>query len=181
MCVALGLAPGIVLPTLTGLAPGGQGAAIGRHAGLFLPGTGSYPAPVIAIAIAALTGVLVAARGTRRAAPSPAWACGQPAAAELRWTSAAFTKPLRLVLDVVLRPRREVTVAQAGGLVQSVEYKGEVPSLLGTAMYEPTVRGGLRAAAVARRMQSGNVRTYAAYLLALVIGLLVLIYTGVLG
>jgi hypothetical protein len=48
-------------------------------------------------------------------------------------------------------------------------------------VYEPTVRAGMRAASVARRLQSGNVRTYAAYLLGLVIGLLVLIYTGVLG
>ena len=41
-------------------------------------------------------------------------------------------------------------------------------------LYEPTVRAGLRAAAFARRLQSGNVRTYAGYLLGLVIGLLVL-------
>ena len=43
------------------------------------------------------------------------------------------------------------------------------------------MRGGLRAAALARRLQSGNVRTYAAYLLALVLGLLALVYSGVLG
>ena len=136
---------------------------------------------MIALAIIALTGVLVAARGRRRAAPSPAWACGQPVAVELRWSSAAFTKPLRLVLDVVLRARREVATTRSGGLVQSVAYTGEVPSLLGSSLYEPTVRGGLRAAALARRMQSGNVRTYAAYLLALVLGLLALVYSGVLG
>jgi hypothetical protein len=52
---------------------------------------------------------------------------------------------------------------------------------LDAALYEPTVRAGLRAAAVARRLQSGNVRTYAAYLLGLVIGLLVLAYSGALG
>ena len=66
-------------------------------------------------------------------------------------------------------------------MVQSVTYTGHVPSLLDTTLYEPTVRTGLRAAAVARRLQSGNVRTYAAYLLGLVIGLIVLTYAGVLG
>ncbi len=40
---------------------------------------------------------------------------------------------------------------------------------------------GLRAAALARRTQSGNVRTYAAYLLGLVMALLVLAQTGILG
>jgi hypothetical protein len=56
-----------------------------------------------------------------------------------------------------------------------------VPSLVDTLLYEPTVRGGLRAASVARRLQSGNVRTYAAYLLALVAALLVLVRAGILG
>ncbi len=99
----------------------------------------------------------------------------------LGWTSAGFTKPLRLVLEALLRPRRAVEVERSGGMVQSIAYTGHVPSLLDTALYEPTVRTGLRAAAVARRLQSGSVRTYAAYLLGLVIGLLVLAHTGVLG
>jgi hypothetical protein len=99
----------------------------------------------------------------------------------LGWTSAAFTKPLRLVLEALLRPRRSIEVDTARGMVQNITYTGHVPSLLDAALYEPTVRAGLRAAAVARRLQSGNVRTYAAYLLGLVIGLLVLAYSGALG
>ena len=72
-------------------------------------------------------------------------------------------------------------VVRAGGMVQGITYTGHVPSLVDTLLYEPTVRGGLRAASVARRLQSGNVRTYAAYLLALVAALLVLVRAGVLG
>jgi hypothetical protein len=125
--------------------------------------------------------MLVGVRGKRRAATTPTWACGQPVVGALGWTSAGFTKPLRLVLEVLLRPRRAVEVERDGGMVQSITYTGHVPSLLDAALYEPTVRAGLRAAAVARRLQSGNVRTYAAYLLGLVIGLLVLAHIGVLG
>jgi len=180
MCGLLGLAPGLVLPTLAGLAPGGA-PALARHAGLFIPGTGSYPAPAVAVAILSLTCLLSAARGRRRAAPSPVWACGQPAGEDLRWTSAGFAKPVQLVLDAVLRPHREVAVERSGGLVQGVVYTGEVPSLLAGALYEPTVRGGLRVAARARRLQSGNVRTYAAYLLVLVLSLLALVHWGALG
>lgn len=65
--------------------------------------------------------------------------------------------------------------------MQGVVYTGEVPSLLAGALYEPTVRGGLRVAARARRLQSGNVRTYAAYLLVLVLSLLALVHWGALG
>src|SRR5450759_3654391 len=112
---------------------------------------------------------------------SPSWACGQPVVRALGWSSAGFTKPLRLVLEAVLRPRREIEVVRGGGMVQRVTYTGHVPSLLDASVYEPTVRAGLRAASFARRLQSGNVRTYAGYLLGLVIGLLVLVHTGVLG
>jgi hypothetical protein len=152
-----------------------------RHAGLILPGTGSYLPLPFAVALAALTAALIGLRGKRRAAPTPSWVCGQPVVAALSWSSAGFTKPLRLVLEGVLRPRREIEVVRGGGMVQSVRYEGHVPSLLDASVYEPTVRAGLRAAAVARRLQSGNVRTYAGYLLGLVIGLLILVHVGVLG
>ncbi len=70
MCVALGLAPGLLLPTLAGLAPGAGAPVAALGAGLHVPGTGSYPTLGLALAIAALTGVLASARGKRRAAPS---------------------------------------------------------------------------------------------------------------
>ncbi len=189
LCVLLGLIPGVLLPTLAALAPAAAGAhgAVAatvalpaRRLGLVLPGTGSYPALVLAIALAALTTVLVRARGSRRAAPAPVWACGQPLAPELGWTSAAFAKPLRLVLEALLRPRRRIEIVRGGGMIQRITYSGHVPSLVDTLLYEPTVRAGLRAAAVARRLQTGSIRTYAAYLLGLVIGLLALARAGVL-
>jgi hydrogenase-4 component B len=181
MCIALGLLPGLVLPTLTGLAPNAHGAVLARHAGLVLPGTGSFPSLTLGLALAVLTTILIGVRGKRRAATTPTWVCGQPVVGALGWTSAGFTKPLRLVLEVLLRPSRSIEVERDRGVLRGITYTGHVPSLLDAALYEPTVRAGLRAAAVARRLQSGNVRTYAAYLLGLVIGLLVLARAGVLG
>ncbi len=178
LCVLLGLVPGLILPTLEGLAPGANGAVYTHHVGLIIPGTGSYPTLGIALVLAVLMVVLVRLRGTRRAAPAPTWACGQPVVPALLWTSAAFTKPLRLVLESLFRPERTVEVVREGGMVQGVAYSGHVPSLVDTHLYEPTIRTGLRAARVARRLQTGNVRTYAAYLLALVLGLLALARLG---
>jgi hydrogenase-4 component B len=180
MCIVLGLVPGLLLPTLAGLAPGAGGAAFARHAGLAVPGTGSYLPLPLTLALTAVTAALVGLRGRRRASPAPSWACGQPVTGALGWTSAGFTKPLRLVLEAVFRPHREIEVTPGGGMVQGVAYTGHVPSLLDASVYEPTVRAGLRAAAVARRLQSGNVRAYAGYLLGLVVGLLALAYAGVL-
>jgi hypothetical protein len=181
LCVVIGVVPGLIVPTLAGLAPGASDDVLARHAGLAVPGTGSLPALGLAIALLVLSAALIRARGTRRAAPAPTWACGQPVTPALSWTSAGFTKPLRLVLEAVLRPRREIEVVEERGLVARVSYSSEVPSLADAQLYEPAIRAGLRGATIARRLQTGNVRTYALYLLALVLGLLALVRTGALG
>lgn len=181
LCLAIGLVPGLIVPTLAGLAPGAGDDVLAHHAGLAVPGSGYMPALALAVALLALTAVLVRARGARRAAPAPTWVCGQSVTPALNWTSAGFTKPLRLVLEALLRPKREITAVEERGLVQRIEYSSHVPSLGDTLLYEPAIRAGLRGAAAARRLQTGNVRTYAFYLLALVLGLLTLVRTGVLG
>jgi hydrogenase-4 component B len=178
-CVALGAAPGLLLPALMELAP--QGGGFATEPGLWVPGTGSLPSPWLLFGLLALTALLWRLRGARRSAPVPAWACGQPIEPRLAWSSAGFTKPLRLVLEGVMRPRREIATAREHGLVRSVRYSGEVPHLFDTALYGPLRRGALRGARVARRIQSGSVRAYAAYLLALMLALLVLVRMGAIG
>ena len=100
------------------------------------------------------------------------WACGQPLDRGLLWTSAGFTKPLRRVGEAVLRPRREVLVRSAGGVVQGVSYRGRVPHHLEAALYAPVRRAALAGAHQARRIQSGRIGTYLAYLIVLVVALL---------
>ena len=112
------------------------------------------------------------ARGRRVAAPAPAWACGQRLEPALHWTSAGFTKPVRLVLESLLRPEREITVSTEGGIVQSVRYRGRVPLLIEERVYAPLAAGALRGAAIARRLQSGRLGVYAVYLTGLLVGVL---------
>ncbi|HEX6024072.1 MAG TPA: proton-conducting transporter membrane subunit [Solirubrobacter sp.] len=180
LCVAVGLAPGLLFPTLVSLAPGDLGFAT-DSLGLDLPGTGSLPTWGLLLALAAATALLVRLRGNRRAQTAPTWACGQPVTPALHWTSAGFTKPLRLVFEALLRPRRELEIVREGGIVQRIAYSREVHSPADRLLYRPAIRAGLRGAAIARKLQTGNVRTYAAYLLALVIALLALVRTGALG
>ena len=104
-CVVLGLVPGPALPAAgrrsrRGPRPRPTGV------GLDLPGTGVAAAPSGSRSRSSRSrALLVRLRGRRSAAPAPSWACGQRSCRALAWTSAGFTKPLRLVLEVVLRPR----------------------------------------------------------------------------
>ena len=178
-CVVLGAVPGLLFGRLVGLAP--WGATVPLHAGLVVPGTGSLPTLGIAAALLLGTALLAGLRGRRAAAPTPTWACGQLVEPALAWTSAGFTKPLRLTLEGVLRPEREITVRSAGGVVQEIAYRGHVPHLFDEWVYRPVVRVSLLAAGYARRLQSGSLAAYVAYLAALVLALLAAARLGVIG
>jgi hypothetical protein len=115
------------------------------------------------------------------AATAPTWACGQLVQPQLAWTSAGFTKPLRLVLEAVLRPQREIAVRASGGVVQEVSYSGRVPHLIDERLYAPVVRSALVTARHARRLQTGRLGTYVGYLIALVLVLLAAAKAGVIG
>jgi hydrogenase-4 component B len=178
-CVALGAVPGLLVPALMELSP--PGGAIATEPALAVPGTGSLPSLWLAVGIVGLTALAWRLRGGRRSAAVPAWACGQRIEPALRWSSAGFTKPLQLVLEGVLRPRREIETVHEGGLVHAVRYRGEIPHLFDTALYGPVRRGALTGARMARRIQSGSVRAYAAYLLALLLVMLLAVRVGAIG
>jgi hydrogenase-4 component B len=178
-CIVLGLAPGVLFGSLVGLAP--WAAAQPPHVGLPLPTTGSLPTAGIAIVLIVAAAALILARGRRVAAPAPSWACGQLVEPQLEWTSAGFTKPLRVTLEAVLRPEREVIVRASGGVVQEVSYAGRVPHLIDERVYRPSARIALRGARAARRVQSGQLGVYVLYLIGLVVALLAAAHIGVIG
>jgi len=178
-CVVLGLAPGVLFGALVGLAPGSSG--LPAHLGLYLPGTGSLPTVGVAVALVGLTVAFVVLRGNRRAVSAPTWASGQLLEPALNWTSAGFTKSLRLVLEFVLRPEREISSTTEAGVLQAVTYSGNVPHLIEDRLYRPVVRLGFRAAVHARRLQSGSIGTYVVYLIGLVVVLLLAARLGAIG
>jgi hydrogenase-4 component B len=178
-CVVLGVVPGLLIGSLAGLAP--WPAPVPTAFALHLPGTGSLPTVGIALVLGLLTPTFFLLRGRRVAAPAPSWACGQLVQPQLGWTGAGFTKPLRLVLEAVLRPQRQITVRVRGGVVQEVSYSGRIPQLIDERLYAPAVRTALVAARHARRLQTGRLGTYVGYLIALVLVLLAAAKAGLIG
>lgn len=179
LCVALGPAAGWILPRLVELAPGA--AALPSGAEIAATGTGSLATLALPLALVAVVLGLVRWRGSRRAAPAPVWACGQLSTPSLAWTSAGFTKTLRLALERLLRPRREVETRTRGGVLAAVTYRGGVAHHFDTRLYRPVEQTAIRSARRARRLQSGSLRAYVAYLIALVLALLALVRVGALG
>lgn len=180
-CVVLSVVPGVLLPTLIDLAPDGSGRPV--DVSIALPGAGTFPALWLMLLLVVLSAVAlrVLGGGRARAPAAPTWASGQPVTPALRWTSAGFTKPLRLVLESILRPDREVAVLERPGIVVNLRYRLAVPHLFDTLLYGPLHRTALRGARIARTVQSGDLGTYVLYLLGLVLVLLALLRAGVLG
>jgi len=177
-CILLGLLPGPLLARCAAILPGAGHVSGGTR--LDPPGTGALPALALAAALVCLVVLLRLARG-RRSATAPTWASGQPVEAALHWTSAGFTKPVRLVLESVLRPEREISLRSERGIVQAVAYRGRVPLLIEERLYAPAAAAALRGAAWARRLQSGHLGIYALYLGGLLVGVLALARLGLLG
>jgi hydrogenase-4 component B len=178
-CVVIGVAPGPLFGALVGVAP--WHVAAPSTVGLHPPGTGSLPTLGIAVVLVGGTAVLALLRGRVAAAAAPTWACGQPLEPALAWTSAGFTKPIRLVLESILRPEREITTPSDGGVLQEVAYTGRVPHLIDERLYRPAARLSLLTAAHARKLQSGSLGTYIGYLIGLVVALLLAVRTGLIG
>lgn len=178
-CAVLGVAPGLLFGRLAGLAP--WPARVGTGIGLKLPTTGSLPTPILALVLAGLAAALVWLRGRRTAQAEPTWECGQVVEPQLWWTSAGFTKPLRLALEPLLRPTREITVREEGGVMIEIDYVGEVPHLIDEHLYGPLQRHATGLAARARRLQSGSLGVYVAYLIGLVLIALLAVRIGLFG
>ena len=180
VCVALGALPALLLPALVELAPGSTTLATGVN--LNLPGTGglnTVPLLIFLLVLGAI-GYRFASAG-RRQTRGPVWIGGQKEERSFDWTSASFTKPMLLVLQSVFRPRREFTVVEQPGLVREIRYSSHVPHLFDTVIFGPVQRAAMGGAKLARRTQTGSVRTYIAYLLGLVIGMLAIVRLGLLG
>ncbi|MCZ7588681.1 MAG: proton-conducting transporter membrane subunit [Gaiella sp.] len=178
-CVLLGIAPGLLFGSLVGLAPWSSDTP--TTVGLDLPSTGDFRSGGVALALAALVGALALLRRRRVAVAAPTWACGQLVERQLEWTSAGFTKPLRLMLEDILRPERQVVVRSEGGVVREVAYEGRVPHHFEERLYRPVTALAMSGAHHARRVQGGRLGVYVAYLLGLVLVVLTAAKLGILG
>jgi hydrogenase-4 component B len=187
LCVGLGLFPGVVLRVLgrvlTSL-PGLQPQAVTAWDGLGMASGGGgfdHVVPVVFAAAlvcgVALIGAL-AARSGFSPRPVPTWGCGGELSAQTEYTATAFSKPLMMIFRAVYRPTRQVeSLAEVSPYFpHEVRYHAEIEPTFERYVYDPLLRGVLRVANGLKVLQAGSLHAYLAYVIALVVWLMLLVW-----
>ena len=94
----------------------------------------------------------------------------------MEYTATAFAEPLRRVFAELYRPTKDLTIdfhPESKYFVQSIAFRTEIRSWFDEFLYEPLLAFVLRLSAWARRIQSGSLHDYMAYMfVALILFLL---------
>jgi len=185
LCFLLGLVPGGVLTVLrdvTASLPGVRPAPE-MVRGLFAiaPGPGHFDhlAPaVVAVAVlvplAFASALFLAVRYPVRRAPT--WGCGGELTARTEYTATAFSKPLMMIFRAVYRPTREVSRVGEAYFPSEVKYRAEIEPTFERFVYGPLTRAVLGVAERMKVIQAGSLHAYLAYVIALVVSLVLLLW-----
>jgi hydrogenase-4 component B len=132
---------------------------------------------------AALLGGLAAAAlltAWRRVAARrvPTWGCGGELGPRTEYTATAFSKPLMMIFRAVYRPTREVeALAEVSPYFpREVRYRASIEPTFERYAYRPLVRAVLRVAEGMKVLQAGSLHAYLAYVIALVVSLVLLVW-----
>jgi hydrogenase-4 component B len=187
LCVALGLFPGLVLKALGSVLaslPGLEPRPDMTRSGLGMAsGLESFDRVFPLILFAALltglaaSGLLTGWHGmrVRRAAT---WGCGGELGPRTEYTATAFSKPLMMIFRAVYRPMREVeALAEVSPYYpREVRYRAEIEPTFERYVYRPLLRAVLRVADGMKLLQAGSLHAYLAYVIALVVSLVLLVW-----
>ena len=177
VCVALGLAPSLVVRTLTkslgalgGLSAESAVASSGsvlRAAGL--PGSLSplilgFSLILLVLLIPAVLR-LVGVRSERRVAEN--WGCGRAVQTpRMEYTATSFAQPLQRVFDDIYQPESDLSMSHATEshyFVEAVQYRLGTVDAFERHIYQPMIRWARRWGEVARWVQAGSIHQYLLY------------------
>ncbi len=190
-CVALGLAPAAIAPRLGRAIAGLDGlpaVAPVFSSSLSLQaseGFAQISPTMIGLGLLLLIGLaplaLALLRVNRRLRVSDSWGCGRVGQTpRMEYTATAFAEPLRRVFAELYRPTKELTIdfhPESKYFVQSIEYRSEIRSWFEEFLYAPLLKAARWISSNVRRLQSGSLHGYVAYLfiaLVVILGLLLI-------
>ena len=176
-------AAGMLGAPIARLLPGFDAASLLQLGGAALGSGGPVSAsmsPAVAAALVGLFALLAYAwirtssGGPRELRRAPSWSCGAPLTTRMQYSALGFTKPLRLIFEPVLKAHREIEVLEEGSpyFARRVRYHHAMPVVFEQYLYQPFVQAVLWTSEQMRRLQTGSLHLYLAYLLVTLVALL---------
>jgi hydrogenase-4 component B len=106
------------------------------------------------------------------------WGCGQPViTARNEYTATAFSKPIRMWLGNIYRPKREIqaTYSVSPFFKESFKFESRVEQIFERYLYAPIVKLVLAVSRAFKVIQTGSIHAYLAYIFVTLIVLLMII------
>jgi len=184
-CLAFGLVPSFVISLLQPVAD------FVLHRNSYAAGTANLPvsisanptvnqAPIlVAILLLGIAGLvvfgIVVLRGNRKSRIVPTWACGlEGISPRMQYTATGFSKPIRMIFSSVFRPSREIDVSEpmSSYFKQTIRVDLRTEAIFDTRVYQPLLNYFLAMLRVFRKIQTGHIQSYLAYIFVTLIILL---------
>ena len=123
-----------------------------------------------------MTFIAVRAVGRRPLSRGDTWDCGTPLDRRTQYTPTGFSQPLLKVFSKVYLPITEVKEEPRPSVyIRSVHFEQRLPEPFLTRFYGPLASAVISLATRVKRMQSGSIHAYLAYLMITLIFLLVVL------
>lgn len=186
LCLVLGVTPGLVSRFLNGVVGQLAGVGIWTESGLeswliltpVRDGLSSLsPLAVLAAMAVIIPGTwlglrVLAGKTTRRV--DETWGCGVTLEPRMEYTGTSFSKPVRIIFKQLLEfdRRVETTYDTWSYFPKKITYRAEHKPFFESRIYEPLTRFSLVVANLIRRVQTGSIHSYLAYILVTLVILL---------
>jgi hydrogenase-4 component B len=178
LCIAEGIAPGTVLTLLDPATNTFFNSHIVLAASLnpgtlqIQKGVGTSSSPLfIALLLVGLVllpvviGVAVGGKIRKRIAMT--WACGlEKIEPQMQYTATGFSKPIRMIFSNIVRATHEIEIEEETSpyFRPAIRYQLKTESIFHKYLYGPLNKAVLNAAHTLRRLQTGHLQTYLAYI-----------------
>jgi hydrogenase-4 component B len=188
ICLALGLAPMVVVPLLDRVTAGFTGTTIAEKivtgGGFALaPGLGigfaSISTPVLAMLLAILIPAallaVVAVGGRLRKRYTKTWGCGINLKPRMEYTATGFTQPIKQVFSTIYRPTVKLEtemLEESRYFAKRMRFETYIEPVFQKYLYDPVVRVLQGLADRLRVVQSGSLHVYLTYIFVTLLVLL---------
>jgi hydrogenase-4 component B len=186
LCVVFGVAPGLVLSVAGPLAASLLGSAVSPQVTLLgntliIPqSTSSSISPpvltilLITVALIPIIGGYVLGGKLRRRVVMT-WACGlQKIEPRMQYTATGFSKPIRMIFANIYRATHEIEISEETSpyFHPHITYQLKTESVFLKYLYEPLYRLVVNSARMFRKVQTGHIQSYLAYIFIILVILL---------